>query len=69
MERIGTITKPIAYKAKLKVTISNTIFQAVDVFNELTILTAREGVASALPDSLRKDFKTKGGRIVKTRWH
>lgn len=60
------ITKPVAYKSKLKVTISKyyipsgRCIQRIDYSHR-----SNDGVASALPDSLRKEFKTKGGRIVK----
>lgn len=60
------ITKPIAYKSKLKVTISKyyipsgRCIQRIDYSHRST-----DGIASALPDSLRKEFKTKDGRIVK----
>ncbi len=60
------ITKPIAYKSKLKVTISKyyipsgRCIQRIDYSHR-----SYDGIASALPDSLRKEFKTKVGRIVK----
>jgi carboxyl-terminal processing protease len=60
------ITKPIAYKSKLKVTISKyyipsgRCIQRIDYSHR-----SNDGIASALPDSLRKEFKTKTGRIVK----
>ena len=60
------ITKPIAYKSKLKVTISKyyipsgRCIQRIDYSHR-----SNDGIASALPDSLRQDFKTKAGRIVK----
>ena len=60
------VTKPVAYKSKLKVTISKyyipsgRCIQRIDYSHR-----SSEGVASALPDSLRKEYKTKSGRIVK----
>ena len=60
------ITKPIAYKSKLKVTISKyyipsgRCIQRIDYSHR-----SSDGIANALPDSLRKEFKTKDGRIVK----
>lgn len=60
------VTKPVAYKAKLKVTISKyyipsgRCIQRIDYSHR-----GADGVASALPDSLRQEFKTKGGRIVR----
>ncbi len=60
------ITRPVAYKSKLKVTISKyyipsgRCIQRIDYSHRST-----DGVASALPDSLRKEFKTRSGRIVK----
>ncbi len=60
------VTKPVAYKAKLKVTISKyyipsgRCIQRIDYSHRSV-----DGIASALPDSLRKEFKTKSGRIVK----
>jgi carboxyl-terminal processing protease len=60
------ITKPIAYKSKLKVTISKyyipsgRCIQRIDYSHR-----GNDGIASALPDSLRKEFKTKSGRVVK----
>lgn len=60
------VTKPVAYKSKLKVTISKyyipsgRCIQRIDYSHRNT-----DGTASALPDSLRKEFKTKSGRIVK----
>ncbi|HNE50237.1 MAG TPA: S41 family peptidase [Chitinophagales bacterium] len=60
------VTKPIAYKAKLKVTISKYYIPSGRCIQRIDYSHRNaEGVASALPDSLRKDFKTKGGRIVK----
>jgi carboxyl-terminal processing protease len=60
------VTKPIAYKSKLKVTISKyyipsgRCIQRIDYSNRNT-----DGSALALADSLRKEFRTKAGRIVK----
>lgn len=60
------VTKPVAYKSKLKVTISKyyipsgRCIQRIDYSHRNT-----DGSASALADSLRKEFKTKTGRIVK----
>ncbi|MFN8264390.1 MAG: S41 family peptidase, partial [Chitinophagales bacterium] len=60
------VTKPVAYKAKLKVTISKyyipsgRCIQRIDYSHR-----SADGIASALPDSLRKIYKTKSGRIVK----
>ncbi|HQO90337.1 MAG: S41 family peptidase [Chitinophagales bacterium] len=60
------VTKPVAYKSKLKVTISKyyipsgRCIQRIDYSHR-----GEDGVASALPDSLRKEFKTKAGRVVK----
>ncbi len=60
------ITKPIAYKSKLKVTISKyyipsgRCIQRIDYTHRGT-----DGAAKALPDSLRQSYKTKNGRIVK----
>ena len=60
------VTKPIAYKSKLKVTISKyyipsgRCIQRIDYSHRNT-----DGSATALPDSLRKEYKTKSGRIVK----
>lgn len=60
------VTKPIAYKSKLKVTISKyyipsgRCIQRIDYSNRNT-----DGSALAMADSLRKEFKTKSGRIVK----
>ena len=60
------VTKPVAYKSKLKVTISKyyipsgRCIQRIDYSHR-----SADGIASALPDSLRKEFKTKSGRIVK----
>lgn len=60
------VTKPVAYKAKLKVTISKYYIPSGRCIQRIDYSHRNaEGVASALPDSLRKDFKTKGGRIVK----
>lgn len=60
------ITRPLSYKARLKVTISKyyipsgRCIQRIDYSNR-----DGNGLASAVPDSLRKEFKTKNGRIVK----
>jgi carboxyl-terminal processing protease len=60
------ITKPIAYKSKLKVTVSKyyipsgRCIQRIDYSHR-----SANGIATALPDSLRQEFKTKAGRIVK----
>jgi carboxyl-terminal processing protease len=60
------ITKPIAYKSKLKVTISKyyipsgRCIQRIDYSHRSV-----DGLAKALPDSLRQSFKTKNGRTVK----
>ncbi|MFN8283058.1 MAG: S41 family peptidase [Chitinophagales bacterium] len=60
------ITKPVAYKSKLKVTVSKyyipsgRCIQRIDYTHRGT-----DGVAKALADSLRQTFKTKNGRIVK----
>ena len=60
------ITRPIAYKSRLKVTTSKYYIpsgwciQRIDYTHRDS-----EGVAKVLPDSLRKSFKTKIGRIVK----
>lgn len=59
------ITRPVAYKAKLKVTTSKyyipsgRCIQAIDYSNR-----DLDGTAHEIPDSLRKAFKTKGGRTV-----
>jgi carboxyl-terminal processing protease len=59
------ITRPIAYKAKLKVTTSKyyipsgRCIQAIDYSNR-----DLDGTAHEIPDSLRKAFKTRGGRTV-----
>lgn len=60
------VTRPIAYKSKLKVTISKyyipsgRCIQRIDYSHR-----SLEGVASAVPDSVRKEFKTRSGRTVK----
>jgi carboxyl-terminal processing protease len=60
------VTKPVAYKSKLKVTISKyyipsgRCIQRIDYSHR-----SADGIASALPDSLRKEYRTKAGRIVK----
>ena len=60
------IIKPVAYKSKLKVTVSKyyipsgRCIQRIDYSHR-----SANGVASALADSLRQTFKTKNGRIVK----
>lgn len=60
------ITRPIAYKSKLKLTISKyyipsgRCIQAIDYSNRDS-----RGNALTIPDSLRHTFKTKAGRIVK----
>jgi len=60
------ITKPIAYKSKLKVTISKYYIPSGRCIQRIDYThRSNDGVASALPDSLRKEFKTKTGRIVK----
>ncbi|HQG37589.1 MAG TPA: S41 family peptidase [Chitinophagales bacterium] len=60
------VTKPLAYKAKLKVTISKYYIPSGRCIQRIDYSHRNaDGVASALPDSLRKEFKTKGGRIVK----
>ena len=60
------ITKPLPYKAKLKVTISKYYIPSGRCIQRIDYThRSADGVASALPDSLRKEFKTKTGRIVK----
>lgn len=60
------ITKPLPYKGKLKVTISKYYIPSGRCIQRIDYSHRSEnGVASALPDSLRKEFKTKMGRIVK----
>lgn len=60
------ITRPLAYKSKLKVTTSKyyipsgRCIQAIDYSSK-----SEDGKAPVIPDSLRKEFKTLGGRIVK----
>ncbi|MBK6338089.1 MAG: S41 family peptidase [Bacteroidetes bacterium] len=60
------ITRPIAYKSRLKVTTSKYYIPSGRCIQRIDY-THRdsEGVAKVLPDSLRKSFKTKIGRIVK----
>lgn len=60
------ITRPIAYKSRLKVTTSKYYIPSGRCIQRIDY-THRdsEGVAKVLPDSLRKSFKTKNGRIVK----
>ena len=62
------ITRPIAYKSRLKVTTSKYYIPSGRCIQRIDY-THRdsEGVAKVLPDSLRKSFKTKIGRIVKDR--
>jgi carboxyl-terminal processing protease len=60
------ITRPIAYKARLKVTISKYYIPSGRCIQRIDYSHRNgNGEASAIPDSLRKDFKTKNGRIVK----
>lgn len=60
------VTKPVAYKSKLKVTISKYYIPSGRCIQKIDYShRGSDGVASALPDSLRKEFKTKSGRIVK----
>jgi carboxyl-terminal processing protease len=60
------MTRPLAYKARLKVTTSKyyipsgRCIQAIDYSSK-----NGDGKSSAIPDSLRKVFYTKGGRMVK----
>lgn len=60
------VTKPLPYKAKLKVTISKYYIPSGRCIQRIDYThRSADGIASALPDSLRKEFKTKAGRIVK----
>jgi carboxyl-terminal processing protease len=60
------ITRPVAYKSKLKVTISKYYIPSGRCIQRIDYTHRNvDGVASALPDSLRKEFKTRSGRIVK----
>lgn len=60
------VTKPVAYKSKLKVTISKYYIPSGRCIQRIDYTHRNvDGVATALPDSLRKEFKTKSGRIVK----
>lgn len=60
------VTKPVAYKSKLKVTISKYYIPSGRCIQRIDYSHRNaDGIASALPDSLRKEFKTKSGRIVK----
>lgn len=60
------ITKPIAYKSKLKVTVSKYYIPSGRCIQRIDYThRGADGVATALPDSLRQEYKTKGGRTVK----
>jgi carboxyl-terminal processing protease len=60
------VTKPIAYKSKLKVTISKYYIPSGRCIQRIDYThRSADGIANALPDSLRKEFKTKSGRVVK----
>ena len=60
------VTRPIAYKSKLKVTISKYYIPSGRCIQRIDYThRSIDGVASALPDSVRKEFKTRTGRIVK----
>ncbi|MCB9034891.1 MAG: S41 family peptidase [Chitinophagales bacterium] len=60
------ITKPIAYKSQLKVTISKYYIPSGRCIQRIDYSHRDDdGNANAVPDSLRKSFKTKNGRIVK----
>lgn len=60
------VTRPVAYKSKLKVTISKYYIPSGRCIQRIDYSHRNaDGIASALPDSLRKEFKTKNGRIVK----
>jgi carboxyl-terminal processing protease len=60
------ITRPIAYKSRLKVTTSKYYIPSGRCIQRIDYTHRDEtGIAKVLPDSLRKSFKTKFGRIVK----
>lgn len=60
------MTKPLPYKSKLKVTVSKYYIPSGRCIQRIDYSHRNaDGVANALPDSLRKEFKTKAGRIVK----
>ncbi len=60
------ITKPLPYKGKLKVTVSKYYIPSGRCIQRIDYSHRSDnGIASAVPDSLRKEFKTKAGRIVK----
>lgn len=60
------ITRPIAYKARLKVTTSKYYIPSGRCIQRIDYSHRNdEGKALAVADSLRKSFKTKGGRTVK----
>ena len=60
------ITRPLAYKARLKVTISKYYIPSGRCIQRIDYSHRDDnGVATAVPDSLRKEFKTKNGRTVK----
>ena len=60
------ITRPIAYKSRLKVTTSKYYIPSGRCIQRIDYTHRDEtGIAKVLPDSLRKSFKTKIGRIVK----
>lgn len=59
-------TKPLPYKSKLKVTISKYYIPSGRCIQRIDYSHRNaDGIANALPDSLRKEFKTKVGRTVK----
>lgn len=60
------ITKPIAYKSKLKVTVSKYYIPSGRCIQRIDYTHRNaDGTATALPDSLRQEYKTKAGRTVK----
>lgn len=60
------ITKPLPYKGKLKVTVSKYYIPSGRCIQRIDYSHRSDnGIASAVPDSLRKEFKTKAGRTVK----